>query len=116
MIKYLTACLLLISSSAFAQLTMEAGSEYEKAATCTAVACDEVDTEATDADAAYDADVAAKAALVAATADVAAKAKAVTTAETAEAALAATATDAEKNCCEGCSDYGESSFSYVDYG
>ena len=26
MIKYLTACLLLISSSAFAQLTMEAGS------------------------------------------------------------------------------------------
>ena len=69
MIKYLTACLLLISSSAFAQLTMEAGSEYENAATCTDVTC-EVDGEYTAATAAYNADVAAKAALVAATKDV----------------------------------------------
>ena len=50
--------------SAFAQLTMEAGSEYENAATCTDVTC-EVDAEYTDATAAYNADVAAKAALVA---------------------------------------------------
>ena len=72
--KILSACLLLVSSSVFAQLQVETGSEYADTSACAddndATTCFSVGAEAAEADAAYSADQAAQAVLTAANTDV----------------------------------------------
>ena len=97
--KLLSACLLLVSSSAFAQLQVEADSQYDRTSGCADddadTACFTVGLELAEADAAYVADQAAQAALTAANTDVTTATAALATANAALAALDAEATEAE---------------------